>query len=43
MTAPQRPQWLWFLVLYAAGVGTTTLMAYGVRALLRTVVVTIAR
>jgi hypothetical protein len=37
MTAPRRPhQWLWFLVLYAAGVGTATLMAYGVRALLRT-------
>ena len=37
VTAPRRPrQWLWFLVLYAASVGTATLMAYGVRVLLRT-------
>ena len=28
-------RWLWFAALYAAGVGTLALEAYGVRALLK--------
>jgi hypothetical protein len=28
-------RWLWFAVLYAAGVGTLAIVAYGLRALLK--------
>ena len=28
-------RWLWFAVLYAAGVGSMAVLAYGLRALLR--------
>ena len=28
-------RWLWFVALYAAGVGTLAIVAYGLRALLK--------
>jgi hypothetical protein len=34
--SPRWPyQWLWFAGLYAAGVGTLAIVAYGLRALLK--------
>jgi hypothetical protein len=33
--SPRWHQWLWFAALYAAGVGTLALVAYGLRALLK--------
>jgi hypothetical protein len=30
-----RHQWLWFAALYASGVGTLAVVAYGLRALLK--------
>ena len=30
-------RWLWFAALYAAGVGTLAVVAYGLRALLKVV------
>jgi len=36
VTIPQwLRRWLWFAVLYAAGVGTLAVVAYGLRALLK--------
>lgn len=32
---PWLRRWLWFAVLYAAGVGTVAVVAYGLRALLK--------
>lgn len=36
MRSPRRlHRWLWFAALYAAGVGTLAVVAYGLRALLK--------
>jgi hypothetical protein len=32
---PGLHRWLWFAALYAAGVGTLAVVAYGLRALLK--------
>jgi hypothetical protein len=32
---PRRHRWLWFAGLYAAGVGTLAVVAYGLRTLLK--------
>jgi hypothetical protein len=34
---PRLDRWLWFAALYAAGVGTLAVVAYGLRALLNIV------
>jgi hypothetical protein len=31
----RRKRWVWFAVLYAAGVGTLAVVVYGLRALLK--------
>jgi hypothetical protein len=36
--APWLRRWLWFAGLYAAGVGTLAVVAYGLRALLKALV-----
>jgi hypothetical protein len=33
--SPFLRRWLWFVALYAAGVGTLAVVAYGLRALLK--------
>jgi hypothetical protein len=33
--SPSLRRWLWFAFLYAAGVATMTVVAYGLRALLK--------
>jgi hypothetical protein len=33
--SPSLRRWLWFAGLYAAGVGTLAIVAYGLRALLK--------